>query len=112
MIVKIYDARQSAFGNERPKEGKREFIVEVSDVSANVEKLLIDGEEAVLGEKDLMLIDASSVRFIEETFDAKRDIVVYREAHIYTKAFSLKEAFRDALDEAQYIVTWVTRPPE
>ena len=112
MIVKIYDARQSAFGNERPKEGKREFIVEVSDVSANVEKLLIDGEEITLGEKDLLLLDASSIHFIEETFDNKRGIIVYKEARLTTKENSMKEAIKNALDEAQYIVTWVVRPPE
>ena len=112
MIVKIYDARQSAFENEHPPHGKREFVVETRDISMHVEKLVIDGEAITLGEKDLLLLDVSSIRFVEETFDNKRGIVVYREAHIYTKAFSMKEAIRDGLDEAQYIVTWVTRPPE
>jgi hypothetical protein len=112
MIVTIYDARQSIFEKERPKEGKREFVVEAKDIGANVERVLVNGEEVAIGEKDLLVLDASSIHFIEEAFDNERGIIVYKEARIYTKGFSLKEAFRDALDEAQYIVTWVTRPPE
>jgi hypothetical protein len=112
MIVNIYDAKRAVFERERPRSDRREFVVEVKGISVNVEKLFIDGEEVSIGEKDLILVDASSVHFIEENFDKERGIPVYKEAHIYTRTFSLKEAFRDALDEAQYIVTWVVRPPE
>jgi len=112
MIVKIYDARQSTYKAERPKEGKREFVVEVKDISVNVEKLFIDGEEVSIGEKDLILVDASGVNFIEENFDKERGITVFREARLTTKENSIKEAIKNALDDAQYIVTWVVRPPE
>jgi hypothetical protein len=112
MIVKIYDAKRAVFERERPRSDRREFVVEVKDISVNVEKLLVDGEETVLGEKDFILIDASSVHFIEENFDSERDIVVYKEAHIYTKEYCMKEAIKDALDDAQYFTTWVVRQAE
>ena len=112
MLVKIYDARQSIYEKERPPEGKREFVVEVKDISVNVEKLVINEETVAVGEKDLLLIDASRVLFVNVGFDSERGITVYKEAHIYTRAFSLKEAIRDGLEEAQWIVTWVVRPPE
>jgi hypothetical protein len=112
MIVKVYDARQSIFENEHPPQDKREFVVETRDISMHAEKVRVDGEEIMLGEKDLLLLDASSIHFIEETFDNKRGIIVYKEARLTTKENSMKEAIKNALDEAQYIVTWVTRPPE
>jgi len=112
MIVKVYDAKQSIFENEHPPHGKREFVVETRDISMHAEKVLVDGEAITLGEKDLLLLDASSIHFIEETFDNKRGIIVYKEARLTTKENSMKEAIKNALDEAQYIVTWVTRPPE
>ena len=112
MIVKIYDARQSVYEREHPPKDKREFIVETRDISANVEKLLIDGEETTLGEKDVLLLDVSSVQLIEQRFDAKRGMVVFKEARLTTKENSIKEAIKNALDDAQYIVTWVVRPPE
>jgi len=112
MIVKIYDARQSIYEKERPPEGKREFVVEVKDISVNVEKLIINEETVAIGEKDLLLIDASRVLLVSEEFDGERGVTIYKEAHIYTKGFSMKEAIRDGLEEAQWIVTWVVRPPE
>jgi hypothetical protein len=112
MIVKIYDARQSTYKAERPKAGKREFIVDVKDISVNVEKLFIDGEEVSIGEKDLILVDASSIHFIAEDFDKERGITVYKEARLTTKENSIKEAIKNALDDAQYLVTWVVRHPE
>jgi hypothetical protein len=99
MIVKIYDARQSVYERERPKEGKREFIVEVKDISVNVEKLFIDGEEAGIDEKDLLLLDVNWILFVGETFDSERGIVVYKEAHINSRTFSIKEAIKEALQD-------------
>ena len=112
MIVKIFDARQSIFEKERPPEGKREFVVEVKDISVNVEKLIINEETVAVGEKDLLIVDASRVLLVSETFDSERGVTIYKEAHIYTKGFSMKEAIRDGLEEAQWNIVWVTRQAE
>ena len=99
MIVKIYDAKQSIFENEHPPHGKREFVVETRDISMHAEKVLVDGEEITLGEKDLLLLDVSSIRFVEETFDNKRGIIIYREAYLTTKENSIKEVLRDVFED-------------
>jgi len=99
MIVKIYDARQSIYEKERPKRGKREFIVEVKDISANVEKLFINGEAVAVGEKDLLLLDVSRILFAGGTFDAERGITVYKEAHINSRTFGIKEAVKEVLQD-------------
>jgi hypothetical protein len=107
MITKIFDARMSIFKNEHPPENKREFVIEYKDISVNVEKVLVDGEEIMLGEKDLLVLDASSIRFIEENFDNERGIIVYKEARITTKEKSLKEILQEVLDDAVIKTTYI-----
>jgi hypothetical protein len=100
MIVRIYDARQLIFKDEHPPQGKRELIVETRISSMHVEKLVIDGEETTIGEKDMLLLDVSRILFVEKTHDDVRDIDVYKEAHLTTKENSIKEVLRDVFEDA------------
>jgi hypothetical protein len=112
MRIDIYDARKLLDTDMHPPEGKREFVVETDDMLIHVEKVFIDDEEVNLDEEDYLILDVVSVRFVDGYRDGQRDITVYKEGRIYTMTFSVKEAIRDGLEEAQYIVTWVVRPPE
>jgi len=112
MIVKIFNAQLLADGMKRPPKGKREYVVQLRNTYVHVRKIIIDGEEAKIGKKDMLVLEASSVHFIEEKFDKKRYVLVYKEARLTTKENSMKEAIKNALDDAQYLVTWVVRPPE
>jgi hypothetical protein len=112
MIVEIFNAQLLANVAKRPPEGKREYVIQMKNTHIHAEKVIIDNEEAEIGEKDLLVLEVGKVHFIEEAFDEERYVFVYKEARIYTKEYCVKEAIRDALDDAQHIVTWVTRPAE
>jgi len=112
MIVKIFNAHLLADAMRRPPKGKREYVVQLKNTYVHAKKIIIDGEEAKIGKKDVLVLEASSIHFVEEKFDKERYVLVFKEAHITTKENSMKEAIKNALDEAQYIVTWVTRPSE
>jgi len=112
MLVRVYP---SGILKNKEKDNKNEenmYVVTSREIFIHTSRVFIDGEEIELGENDELLLEVDALRIIDEHFDSERDILTCKEVKLFTRGFSMKEAIRDGLDEAQYIVTWVTRPPE